>query len=224
MLTLVAGLTLFGPSIQAQDDTDPDADAAITVGRVDVLQVSGFMDPILVDAIDEAIDRAVDDGSQALILQVNSDGTVVGDDVVEDLLVRVATAPVPIGIWVGPSGARFYGTAAQLLAVAVLPAVAGITGAGYNDPTLLAQGFRRAAVVTAVLAVVAAAVSAALAPPGSKKIPNGTSPDARSRGGQGSSMSCARQPRMEHLMVSLSISKPIARRAAASEKHGRPVL
>jgi len=52
MLTLVAGLTLFGPAIQAQDDTDPDASAAITVGRVDVLQVSGFMDPILVDAID----------------------------------------------------------------------------------------------------------------------------------------------------------------------------
>lgn len=49
--------------------------------------------------------------------------------------------------------------AAQLLAVAVLPAVAGITGAGYNDPTVLTQGFRRAAAVTAVLAVVAAAVS-----------------------------------------------------------------
>ena len=131
MLTLVAGLTLFGPSIQAQDDTDPDADAAITVGRVDVLQVSGFMDPILVDAIDEAIDRAVDDGSQALILQVNSDGTVVGDDVVEELLVRVATAPVPIGIWVGPSGARFYGTAAQLLAVADVTGMAPGARVGY---------------------------------------------------------------------------------------------
>ena len=131
MLTLVAGLTLFGPAIQAQDDPDPDAGAAITVGRVDVLQVSGFMDPILVDAIDEAIDRAVDDDSQALILQVNSDGTVVGDDVVEDLLVRVATAPIPIGIWVGPSGARFYGTAAQLLAVADVTGMAPGARVGY---------------------------------------------------------------------------------------------
>jgi len=78
MLTLVAGLTLFGPSIQAQDDSDTNA----PVGRIDVLQVSGYMDPILVDAIDGAIDRAVDEGSQALILQVNSDGTVVGDEVV----------------------------------------------------------------------------------------------------------------------------------------------
>ena len=82
-------------------------------------QVSGYMDPILVDAINQAIDQPAEgEGSQALILQVNSDGTVVSDDVVEELLVRVANAPIPIGIWVGPSGARFYGTAAQLLAVA----------------------------------------------------------------------------------------------------------
>jgi len=116
MLTLVAGLTLIGPSVNAQDDSDTDVGAPIP--RVDVLQVSGFIDPILVDTIDGAVDRAVRDGSQALILQVNSDGTIVGDDVVEELLVRIATAPIPIGIWVGPSGARFYGTAAQLLAVA----------------------------------------------------------------------------------------------------------
>jgi membrane-bound serine protease (ClpP class) len=133
MLTLVAGLTLFGPSINAQDDTDTttDTDTATQVARVDVLQVSGFIDPILVDTIDGAIDRAVRDGSQALILQVNSDGTIVGDDVVDDLLVRVATAPIPIGIWVGPSGARFYGTAAQLLAVADVTGMAPGARVGY---------------------------------------------------------------------------------------------
>ena len=140
MLTLVAGLTLFGPGIQAQGD----ADSAPTVGRIDVLQVSGYFDPILVDTIDEAIDRAVSDGSQALILQVNSDGTVVGDDVIEDLLVRVATAPIPIGIWVGPSGARFYGTAAQLLAVADVTGMAPGARVGYIgvplDPPALPEG------------------------------------------------------------------------------------
>ena len=96
-----------------------------------MLQVSGFIDPILVAEIDAAIDRAVDEDSQALILQVNSDGTVVDDDVVEDLLVRVANAPVPIGIWVGPSGARFYGAAAQLLAVADVTGMAPGARVGY---------------------------------------------------------------------------------------------
>jgi membrane-bound serine protease (ClpP class) len=127
LLTLMAGLTLIGPAAHAQDDSETPAE----VGRVDVLQVSGFMDPILVAEIDAAIDRAVDEDSQALILQVNSDGTVVDDDVVEDLLVRVANAPVPIGIWVGPSGARFYGAAAQLLAVADVTGMAPGARVGY---------------------------------------------------------------------------------------------
>ncbi len=49
--------------------------------------------------------------------------------------------------------------AAQLLAVAVLPAVAGITGDGYNDPGILTNGFRRVALVTATLSLLAAVVS-----------------------------------------------------------------
>jgi membrane-bound serine protease (ClpP class) len=142
MLTLVAGLTLIGPSADAQDDADSDTGAP--VARVDVLQVSGFIDPILVDTIDDAIDRAVRDSSQALILQVNSDGTIVDDDVVEDLLVRVATAPIPIGIWVGPSGARFYGPAAQMLAVADVTGMAPGARVGYIgvqlDPPGLPDG------------------------------------------------------------------------------------
>lgn len=146
MLTLVAGLTLIGPSVNAQGDsnTDTDTDTPAPVARVDVLQVSGFIDPILVETIDGAIDRAVRDGSQALILQVNSDGTIVGDDVVEELLVRIATAPIPIGIWVGPSGARFYGTVAQLLAVADVTGMAPGARVGYVgvplDPPGLPNG------------------------------------------------------------------------------------
>ena len=41
-------------------------------GPVDVLQVSGLIDPIVVDAIDEAIERSDADGAQALILQMNT--------------------------------------------------------------------------------------------------------------------------------------------------------
>mgnify|MGYP001828654758 CR=1 FL=1 len=135
LLTLMAGLTLIGPAAHAQDDSD-----AVDVGRVDVLQVSGYLDPILVDEIDAAIDRAVDESSQALILQVNSDGTVVDDDVVEDLLVRVANAPIPIGIWIGPSGARFYGTGAQLLAVADVTGMAPGARVGYIGVPLTPPG------------------------------------------------------------------------------------
>ncbi len=139
LLTTAAGLSLFAGGVSAQDDQggdDPTPDTVVTPGGatiapVDVLQVSGFMDDILVAEIRDAIERADDSGAQALILQVNSDGTVVDDSVVEALLEDIATAPVPIGVWVGPTGSRFYGPAAQMLAVADVTGMAPGARVGY---------------------------------------------------------------------------------------------
>lgn len=144
LLTMLAGLTLVSSSIHAQDGSD-DSDAAptevsaVAVGTVDVLQVSGFFDPILVNEVEAAIDRAEAEASQALILQVNSRGTLVDDSVIEDLLDRVATASVPIAIWVGPTGSRFYGTAAQLLSVADVTGMAPGARVGYMGVPLTPQ-------------------------------------------------------------------------------------
>ena len=129
---------MFAGGVSAQDDQgdDPTPDTVVTPGGatiapVDVLQVSGFMDDILVAEIRDAIERADDSGAQALILQVNSDGTVVDDRVVEALLEDIATAPVPIGVWVGPTGSSFYGPAAQMLAVADVTGMAPGARVGY---------------------------------------------------------------------------------------------
>ncbi len=148
LLTTTAGLSLFAGDISAQDNqdgNDPTPDTVVTPGGatiapVDVLQVSGFMDDILISEIRNAIERADDSGAQALILQVNSDGTVVDDNVVEALLEDIATAPVPIGVWVGPTGSRFYGPAAQMLSVADVTGMApgarvGYIGVPLNPPS-----------------------------------------------------------------------------------------
>jgi membrane-bound serine protease (ClpP class) len=119
----VAVLTLVGSAVSAKPDQK--------VARVDVLQVSGLFDPILVNAIESAIDRAEASGSQALILQVDSEGTLVSDKEIAGLIDRVATAKVPIAIWVGPPGARFYGSAAQLLSAADVTGMAPGARVGY---------------------------------------------------------------------------------------------
>ena len=111
MLAAIAAMGLIGSTAAAQDDTEATA-------PVDVLQVSGLFDDIVVAEIDDAIDRAVEQGSQALVLQVDSRGAVVSDERIAELMATVDASPVPIGLWVGPSGARLYGTPAQLLAVA----------------------------------------------------------------------------------------------------------
>jgi membrane-bound serine protease (ClpP class) len=129
-LAVLVGLSILGPVAHAQSGEQPDAEG-VDVAAVDVLQVSGFFDEILVDEIESAIARADDRGSQALILQVNSDGTVVDDATVTDLLETIAGAPTPIAVWIGPSGARFYGPAAQILAVADVTGMAPGARVGY---------------------------------------------------------------------------------------------
>ena len=144
LLAAVAALLALGAPASAQDDA---GDAGDTTRSVDVLQVSGLIDPILVESIRDGIDRAVDGGSQALILQVNSRGTVVDDDVVEDLLADVAAAEVPVAVWVGPNGARFDGAAAQLLTVADVTGMAPGARVGHVGAPLGPDGtgFDRAA-------------------------------------------------------------------------------
>ena len=128
---------MFGSEANAQTDNGVgDVDTVTTPGGadiapIDVLQVSGFIDDILIDEISNAIERAHNGGAQALILQVNSVGTIVDDDVVAELLDNIANAPIPIGVWVGPTGSRFYGPAAQILAVADVTGMAPGARVGY---------------------------------------------------------------------------------------------
>jgi membrane-bound serine protease (ClpP class) len=116
LLVGIAALAAVGSdrsvSAQAQQPSPP------VVQPVDVLQVNGLFDHIVVKSIGDAIDRAVDKHSQALVLQVDSRGAVVSDQEMAALLERIAESPVPIGVWVGPTGARLYGAPAQMLAVA----------------------------------------------------------------------------------------------------------
>jgi membrane-bound serine protease (ClpP class) len=140
LIALLGALALLGVAapVAAQDDTEPGSDAGVAaeVGDVDVLQVDGLFDDIVVDEIGAAIDRAVTDGSQALVLQVNSRGAVVSDVDMAALMDRIAEARVPVAIWVGPSGARLYGTPAQLLAVADVTGMAPGARVGNIGPTV----------------------------------------------------------------------------------------
>jgi membrane-bound serine protease (ClpP class) len=143
LIALLGAIALLGFAAPASAQGD-DA-AAPGVPPVDVLQVSGLFDDIIVAEIGDAIDRAAERGSQALVLQVDSRGAVVSDDDMADLMELIADAPVPIGVWVGPTGARLYGTPAQILAVADVTGMApgarvGNVGHPVNDGYDLGPG------------------------------------------------------------------------------------
>lgn len=142
-LAVAAGVGLFAPQANAtvppnsgpgQSGTD-----SPKLAPVDVVQVSGLIDEILIDKISTAIADAQANGSQALILQIDSDGAIVSRGRMADLLERLHASPVPIGIWVGPSGANLTGLGAQLLAAADTTAMApgahiGVYGAPLTVP------------------------------------------------------------------------------------------
>ena len=90
----LVGLSLLSPPAHAEDDATAEG-----LAPVDVMQVSGLFDEVTVDSIFEAIERAEDNGSQALILQLNSGGAIVGEQRMVELLQRVDDAEVAIGVW-----------------------------------------------------------------------------------------------------------------------------
>jgi membrane-bound serine protease (ClpP class) len=143
----LAAVSLLSPPVHASTPvTSPATDAATVTDAsqlppVDVLQVSGIFDKIVVRSIVEAVERAESNGSEALILQLTSRGAVVSKAEMTELLQRVADAEVPIGIWVGPSrSSRAYGLPAQLMAVADVTAMVGGSRIGYISEPLIVDG------------------------------------------------------------------------------------
>ena len=81
-----------------------------------VTKISGLLDPVMADFMESSLDEADDTGAVLLVLQVNSKGAVISDSRLESLASRIASSPVPVAAWVGPTGARATGKVAQLLA------------------------------------------------------------------------------------------------------------
>jgi membrane-bound serine protease (ClpP class) len=107
LLHLAVLLVLVGRPAAAQA-SDP--------GYVQVIEVSGLLDRVLVDFVETQITGAEDDGAIALVLQLNSAGAVVADERLADLIDRIEGADVPVDVWVGPSGSRATAEATELLA------------------------------------------------------------------------------------------------------------
>jgi membrane-bound serine protease (ClpP class) len=101
----------------------PAADGA-SPGFVSVIQVSGLLDRVLVDYVRSQLAAAERQGALSLVLQLNSKGSVVDQHRLDGLVEDIEASPVPVDVWVGPSGSRATGDATQLVAAARTSGVA----------------------------------------------------------------------------------------------------
>jgi membrane-bound serine protease (ClpP class) len=102
----------------------PSAARAAPTQAVDVIEVSGRVDPIVADFILDSVRTAERDRSEALVIQLDSPGDLLTGSQLNALTRRVARSTVPVAVWVGASGAHAYGGAARLADVAPVVGIA----------------------------------------------------------------------------------------------------
>ena len=114
MVVLAAAVLcgLWAPAAGAQQSCADDM-------CIDVVAVDGLIDEIAADNIIDTLRAAEDSGDvEAVVLQLDSEGTAVPDDRLAEIATAMVDAPMPVTVWVGPSGAVALGGAAELVAVA----------------------------------------------------------------------------------------------------------
>ena len=115
LVLVVLGLSLaLSLPASAAASSAVDTAAQAEPGVADVVEVTGYLDPIMADFIERSIDKAAADGSLGLVLQVNSRRATVDDQRLRELADRILRSEVPVTMWVGPSGAVATGAVGQL--------------------------------------------------------------------------------------------------------------
>ncbi|WP_428116243.1 NfeD family protein [Candidatus Poriferisodalis sp.] len=106
------------------DPVTPAHEADAGPRTIVVIEVNGLIDPIMASYISREL--AVADGRHAIgaVLQLNSTGTTLDDNELVELLDNVRLAHLPVGVWVGPSGAQALGGAAHLVTSVQFAAIA----------------------------------------------------------------------------------------------------
>ena len=136
-LVLGTALALSLPAAAAASSATGTA-AQAGSGVVDVVEVSGYLDPIMADFIERSIDKAEAEDSIGLVLQVNSSRATVDDQRLRELAGRIRASDVPVTMWVGPSGAVAAGAVGQLAGTVTDLALAPGSELGNLGPPVLA--------------------------------------------------------------------------------------
>ena len=106
------------------------ASPAGAAGTIDIIEVKGRIDPVLVDFVTRSLERAESGGSEVLVIHLDSPGALVDDDELAVLTFRLQHATVPVAVWVGPTGARAQGGAVELVDAAGVAGMAQGTRVG----------------------------------------------------------------------------------------------
>jgi len=124
-LLLLIALFAFAGSAWAQSKAAPEP-------HVDLIVIDGTINPAVDDFIRESIGRAKTNGARALMIQLDTPGGLV--DSTRTIVKEMLAAPVPIIVYVAPSGARAGSAGVFITLAAHVAAMAQATNIGAAHP------------------------------------------------------------------------------------------
>jgi len=117
------------------------ADRCVEVGCVRALQVSGLIDPIVIDFVTRSVAEAnATPGTIGVVLQMDSEGVAVDDATFERFVNRLVASRVPVSVWVGTGSSALGGSAEMVM---VLPDSSMSPGSELGDVGSQRLGVRR---------------------------------------------------------------------------------
>jgi membrane-bound serine protease (ClpP class) len=101
-------------------------------GPVRVIELDGGIDPVSAAFVGRRLDAAADDGASAVVIRLDTPGGLVSS--MRDIVSDMGTSPVPVTVWIGPSGARAGSAGAYISAASDQLGMAPGTNIGSATP------------------------------------------------------------------------------------------
>ena len=121
---VLVSLILSAIPVSAQDSSDDDGSSTEIVptnptgpaGFVDIIEVNGLIDPVLVEFISRSLSESEAAGATGVVLQMESAGAAVSDAEITELASQIAELDVPVSVWLGQANNGLaLGRAGQLV-------------------------------------------------------------------------------------------------------------
>ncbi|HID95227.1 MAG TPA: nodulation protein NfeD [Candidatus Latescibacteria bacterium] len=103
--------------------------------HVDVIEVDGIINPISSRFIKEAIEKATEDGAECLIIELDTPGGLMKS--MRSIVKEILSSPVPIVVYVSPSGSRAGSAGVFVTLAAHVAAMAPGTNIGAAHPVTM---------------------------------------------------------------------------------------
>lgn len=103
-----------------------------------VIEVDGIINPATAKFIVESIDKAAEQGAQCLVIQLDTPGGLM--ESMRIIVKKIMTAPMPVVVYVAPSGARAASAGVFIAMAAHIAVMAPGTHIGAAHPVSLGEG------------------------------------------------------------------------------------